>query len=51
MKKIIASTIFIFFAITSYSKSFTLDSVGSSLLGGSSDGGSFNLDDTLGMQD
>ena len=51
MKKIIASTIFIFFAITSYSKSFTLESVGTSILGGSSDGGSFNLDDTLGMQD
>lgn len=50
MYKQIVAIFIIFFSLTFYVKAFTLDSVGSSLLGGDS-GSAFNMDDTLGMQD
>ena len=50
MLKQLVGIIFILFSTITYSKAFSLESVGSSLLGGDSDS-SFNMDDTLGMQD
>lgn len=49
MTKQLSIIIILFFSIISSVKAFTLESVGSSILGGSS--GSFNLDDSLGAQD